>query len=232
LCEGRVPALNPGLRRVAACIREHGWVSKQKALESQEAFDVDDPKSRMLTATAWDAYSELIRKPSDRYYNHLPRIEEDFEDATKAIEWAKQIISNGNEYLRSLNIIAKDGYFNERREQGFAASMMAAYFRETKWAEAKKNRKDRKNEFLGQVGQKLEVEVTVKFLKELPNNYSRYGCTHLHSMETDEGHSIVWFCTGTPLDKDQKVKIRGTVKRHSEYNGRKQTMLTRVKEVA
>lgn len=82
------------------------------------------------------------------------------------------------------------------------------------------------SEHIGEIGDRVELEVT--YLRT--GSYdSMYGTTYIHSFEDTAGNILVWktnACGG--FDKN-KLKIKGTVKEHSEYRGVKQTVLTRCK---
>ena len=43
-----------------------------------------------------------------------------------------------------------------------------------------------------------------------------------------EGNVFIWI-TSCYIDMDKRIKLRGTIKEHSEYNNVKQTVLTRCK---
>lgn len=94
------------------------------------------------------------------------------------------------------------------------------------------------SEYVGEVGKRLEAEVTLVdvFGFEVPS-FTPWGGTDtkmVYKFEDASGNILVWFTTGYGLDAQQYpqgsiLKIRGTVKEHSEYKGSKQTVLQRVK---
>ena len=94
------------------------------------------------------------------------------------------------------------------------------------------------SEYVGEVGKRLEAEVTLVdvFGFEVPS-FTPWGGTDtkmVYKFEDAGGNILVWFTTGYGLDAQQYpqgsiLKIRGTVKEHSEYKGSKQTVLQRVK---
>ena len=62
---------------------------------------------------------------------------------------------------------------------------------------------------------------------------SFYGAKILHVFRTAEGRIVKWWATGATPDswvKGAVVSIRGTVKSQEEYQGRKETTLTRCTE--
>lgn len=111
---------------------------------------------------------------------------------------------------------------------------------EAKQAEEKKARelaeKAQKaiSQYQGEVGQKI----TVKIVDRHTASYETvYGITNIHIMKDAEGNIYTWktnnFIGWYDEDDEYIVPdeflITGTIKDHSEYNGEKQTVLTRCK---
>lgn len=84
------------------------------------------------------------------------------------------------------------------------------------------------DEHLGEVGEKVEVEVSID---RMVTKDGMYGTTYIYSMTSKQGHKLVWFASHRKL-QGVNVKIKGTIKRLGEFQGGKQTVLTRVSEVA
>lgn len=80
------------------------------------------------------------------------------------------------------------------------------------------------SEFLGEVKDRLELEVTVKKAVEL-NGF--YGRSTMHIMEDAVGNVLVWTTSAKTLVEGNQYNLRGTVKAHSIYKNTKQTVLTR-----
>ena len=88
------------------------------------------------------------------------------------------------------------------------------------------------SKFIGQIGDKITIEVTVKFSFENTNVY--YGHTvysYMYIMTDDDGNYYKW-STAKFFKVGEKYKIAATVKDHVEYKGTAQTVITRGKEVA
>jgi len=43
------------------------------------------------------------------------------------------------------------------------------------------------------------------------------------------GNHLTWFASGSDMEVGNTYKLLGTIKKHDEYNGVKQTILTRCK---
>lgn len=102
---------------------------------------------------------------------------------------------------------------------------------------AKRNQKDSVSGYLGNVGDKIEVEVTLKCTTYWDTDF---GTTYLHVMEDKDGNVLTWKTNNGSfmflpkgeeyykyIDTDYPFTIKGKVKDHTEYKGVKQTVLTR-----
>src|SRR5690606_4460124 len=111
----------------------------------------------------------------------------------------------------------------------FAASMANAYEMELKNIEYKarvaKEKEERKQgEFVGEVGKRQEFTATVNRVILFEN---AYGVTKFHIMTDENGNNLVWYSSGARLEEGATFTLKATVKEHKEYNGEKQTVLTR-----
>ena len=86
------------------------------------------------------------------------------------------------------------------------------------------------SEYVGTVGERIETEVKeVKLLTSFPTNY---GMTFLYRFIDENDNVLVWFAS-SPMEEHENVKrIKATIKAHSERDGVKQTILSRVKEIS
>ena len=86
---------------------------------------------------------------------------------------------------------------------------------------------------VGQVGDKVSIEVTYKHTASWENGYGGYwntGVTNLHTFQDAQGNIFTWKTDKfIEADYGTKVVISGTIKEHSEYKGIAQTALTRCK---
>ena len=81
-----------------------------------------------------------------------------------------------------------------------------------------------RGEFVGEVGQRLELELTV-----VKNIETRYG--RMMFFEDADEHTFVWATSAKDWEVGTEHHIRGTVKKHDRYNGLAQTWLSRCMEV-
>lgn len=116
------------------------------------------------------------------------------------------------------------------------AEREAALAKEREEREAAEKARKAVSQYVGSVGDKVQVECTLLYSAsyEVPS-FRGFGTTtmYCHAFRDGDGNKLVWK-TGTPIgvDKDAAVTIRGTVKGHDEYDGERQTVLTRCKVVA
>ena len=86
------------------------------------------------------------------------------------------------------------------------------------------------SEFVGNKGDKSEFDVVVT--KSIGFD-GQFGYTFINVFNIkDTNNQLVWTTTTKSYEVGTQLKIKGTIKDHREYNGIKQTVLTRVKEVA
>ena len=90
------------------------------------------------------------------------------------------------------------------------------------------------SQYVGNVGDRLDLEVTFikRFTYEIPS-FRGLGTDYMaiNTFKDDEGNCFIWKSTRAYFNvaEGSKVRLRGTVKEHSEYKGTKQTMLQRCK---
>lgn len=86
------------------------------------------------------------------------------------------------------------------------------------------------SQFQGQVGERLEIDVTIK--KAFLIN-GMYGASMCYTMVDADDNEFVWITTSTrtQLKEGETCTIRGTVKAHKVYRNVPQTTLTRCTKV-
>lgn len=84
------------------------------------------------------------------------------------------------------------------------------------------------NEYFGQVGNKTEVK-----LKSISNIWvdTYYGSTCMNKFVDEENRVFVWWTKKEINTNGEFKNIRFTIKNHNEYNGEKQTVITRAKVI-
>lgn len=108
--------------------------------------------------------------------------------------------------------------------------------REARWAEEKAA-----SEYVGSVGDKLDIEVT--FSHEVSFD-TQFGSMYIYFFKDEAGNTLAWKTSSmlwiNELDengnnifirKGDKIRFSASIKEHSEYKGEKQTMLQRVRKI-
>ena len=207
------------LTYVSACIRDSGWISRSKAQEDYCQATADYAVD-VMTAT------EGKRKK----YGYPETNEQDRELAQKSIVWAKELEAT-NDYLNNIKIIALDEV-TTYKNMGFAASIVSSFTRHIereikKEMKATAKKQELISDYVGSIGQKIQIEL--KFVA-CHSFETQWGTTDILKFLDQEGNVFIWkTSTSQLIEQGQTVKIKGTIKDHSEYAGARQTILTRCK---
>ena len=84
------------------------------------------------------------------------------------------------------------------------------------------------SEYVGSIGERLDLYLTVERTIELDGSYGR---STMHIMRDDCGNLFVWTTASKSWAVDTEHHIKGTVKDHRKYKNECQTVLTRCLEV-
>lgn len=80
--------------------------------------------------------------------------------------------------------------------------------------------------YVGTVGDRLKLEVTVETVMHMEGHY---GARSMVRFRDAHGNALVWWASGhIEMAKGETLKVRATVKEHSEYKGEAQTIVSRV----
>lgn len=203
-------------------MRHFGWTSRKAESENEG-----------LVATARRVQIFIFGNSKDREESYPKSeffvTEQDTLAAEQAIEWAKTLNGTGeNEYRYNLSVIARAARV-DYKGLGFAASMLASHKRELGTMEERKRSADAdaKSVYVGIIGEKIDFEAVVE---KVILTASDWGALNIHKMRTTDGNILTWFASSAELTIGETYKLTGTVKKHEEYRGAKQTVVTRVKE--
>lgn len=210
---------------VSEAVKRFGWVSRTAA--SQCMFDPKTPTVSVVESNLCDlrSHKEEIRKRA-----FLPS-DEARSEAAVALAWGREKFgkvdpSTLNDYEFNLRVaIANDTL--EMRNTGIVASLIAAYKKEMEQEYLRKNELVT-NEYFAAPKEKIEgVKCTLVSVRAFED---MWGDRYLHKFKTESGHILIWWTSTDPWDEHQDYVIKGTVKANEEYNGNKQTVLTRVSQ--
>ena len=212
-----------------AAIREFGWRGR-------------DYENGSTTATI--VHEAMYPTPPSRHdYIRPPKptiTAEDKAAATAALEYVKGIETPWGDYVRNLRTLARDGFCNDKE---FNLTVSMARFvqnqadRDREYAERQRARETRnagtpESQHVGNVKERLTFSsVLLESIKVIPAE-GPYGPTSVDLLKfvTPEGNRVCWFSSSATDFSDlvgKDVKLVGTVKGHNEFQGVKETQLTR-----
>ena len=172
----------------------------------------------------WD--SEELKQVRQIYHDGISK--EGYERAKKILDWFNGIPEEqkkNNAFFHNVHVISKDGVIIPKNF-GYLMGLLPTYAKVEGSLKAKEKSND-KNEHYGAPGQKF-VNVQVKVVNSRDVR-GYYGTSQFVLMKDNHGRSFTWFNNGkTDMQVGKEYIIKGTIKKHSEYNGLKQTELTRV----
>ena len=221
---------------VAAVIRNDGWMSRT------QARNMYNNGGAPIFATADTAWGVMVKVALDdtREINpkYLPT-KEDFARATNCLDFLRVFVDKElekgelNDYLYNLNIACRMGDI-DFKASGIVASIIATVAREEgKEIERRKfsNLKETSKHFAAE-GDKVVAFVTLMAQREIEG---QYGCTTMLKFVSSEGNAITWFASGSFSDgtwvTGNTYILAGTVKKNDDYQGTKQTLMTRCNAV-
>lgn len=103
-------------------------------------------------------------------------------------------------------------------------------------AEAEERARKAISQHIGQVGDKIDLDVTLEKSAwfDVPS-FRGFGTDtmHVYTFRDTQGNALVWKTSGClDIEEGQQVHLKGTIKAHDEYKDEKQTVLTRCKITA
>lgn len=209
------------LEASAAHVRLDGWMSRARARDAYPPVLATADSVLGWFCFNWTKADERDRKDhGDRIPNDRDR-----ELAKDALEWAKGLtkkekLSDYEYNLTALAQVEVIGY----RHLGLLVSLVPVYEKHLGREVARKLRAE-KSEHFGEVKKREIWELTPVRWNEIEGEW---GTTYIVGFLSKDGNEAVWFASRNPdLEMGHTYKIKGTVKKHDEYQGAKQTHLTR-----
>ncbi len=198
-----------------AVVRVNGWVSASQARDS------------FKTSTA-----SLVRDhfaPSIFVRRELEKVtEDDKTEGAAALAWVRNDLASRpahklSDYEWNLTALLTGELtpLDELNKIAPVARMYARHLEDVAKASSTIN------EWFGKPGDKFVLPLTVVSVHDIE---SEWGTTHKHVMTDPDGRTFIWWSSSARLAIGQHT-IKGTVKAHDEYKGRKQTTVTRCKAV-
>ncbi len=193
----------------AGFIRTKGYVSKAKQAET--GYE-----------TTGEAVIYSIRSvPGYK----LETTAEDRNWAAKTIEFFRATETFGNDYMDNIRVLMKQDLVLERHVALISSAVLAA-----QRALAPKPIVAESN-FVGKEKERLR-NLDLLLEKIIFLGHGTFGPSYLHLLKDTTGNQFSWI-TGNKLEiaEGSRVKLDASVKQHKLYNGVKQTVLTRAKQL-
>jgi hypothetical protein len=231
-CGGGYYRLDPldVLARTAVAIREDGWLSRTAARNSMMPVSAT---ADVVSSDFWaldPKYRDLLAKKAT---------EADHKEAAAAWEWAATAAEgSSNDYLYNVQTVSQMTSIDARL-LGITCSILVAY-RKFMDREIERRKAKAESHHFGEVGKRGVFELT---LVGYTSCEGYYGTTHIFRFIEGEGNRVTWFSsrdvewawgvdeeTGEPgeLRRGDTFTVKATVKKHEEYKGVAQTVVTRV----
>jgi hypothetical protein len=211
------------LTKTAALIDKYGWVPKSAANEEHSATASDvlqvyfPPDSKYHQAyAAWKKWREELNLDDPKWRK----------EAEAARAWLKEQTGTG-EYWHNLHAIDQaEGV--PTHLFGYWCSVMSGYQRAMEKLRLAE-REPKLNEHVGDVKERRDFNVKLKKRRSFEG---AYGTVRLHEFRDEDGRTLIWWANVDPeMELDGQYRIKGTIKKHDEREGWKQTVLTRVKVI-
>ena len=204
-------------------IKTHGWLAAGVAFNNP---GIGKPTASRVRGLLFET-----GKYADKARAEVATVILDTDRINGALEWARTV-EGDSDYIRNIRTLANAkavGY----KHIGFVASIIPAHDKAME-RETERVRKAEAREALpesnwvGDIGNRITIKyVTLDNIRELDGNF---GITYLHKMTDADGNELVWFASKNNLCKvGDTINMTATVKRHGEFNGRKNTVVNRAK---
>lgn len=214
----RLDSLLPFVRSYA---RLFGWVSAKKAQEEGKQSSAGDIQLLLGCFKLSEREKQVLRDV------RAGITDEDREWCQKAIVWAASREA-ATDFDHNLRAIANSGECS-RRTFAFACSIVGAYRRHIEGEIVRENNR-KASEHFGVVGDKIEATLFVVSVKTVDGFY---GPSTIYRLIDAEGRTFIWF-TGSgegKLAEQAWVRVKATIKKHDEFRGLRQTVITRCKRL-
>lgn len=154
--------------------------------------------------------------------------EETKDTVDKIVEYYLSIKDN-SEFIHNIHVMLNEGYV-DARSFGYLCYLPEGYAKHIQREIEKAQRLEEKSEHFGEVGKRYKDKV-VYSIELLTSWYTEFGITRLYKIILDDGLVLTWKSTkDIECDEGENFdKITFTVKGHNEYNGKKQTEVSRCK---
>lgn len=209
------------LRYAVEVIRFFGYVKSDQP---------ESTKQKTLEFIRYDAGYRLDKITCRKIENTIeqgfdPNRSEVSDYVGKMLTWISGADDSRSDYIYNLKLIAGMNYI-EYKHFGYLVSLVPAFERENSRRVEREKTKQAENQstWQGEKGKRIKVKISSADIVTSWEN--QYGITKIWKILDAEGNVYIWKTTN---NIPECTEIIGTVKEHDEFNGTKQTILTRCK---
>ena len=225
------------LRYAFECYKHWGYQKAENSYAEENGFLPVGYRSTRSRVTDYYYINRCLQRERDRLRAEMAEVgfdaDSDYarETTAAALDWIRNVDPD-SEYIRNLKVICSDKY-TDWRSLGILVSLTTAYNRHLgKIAAYEKKESAHKKEveasnYVGEIKDRLTVNCTS--FTCVSSWANMYGMTFLYNFKDADGNVFIWYASKPVDNEDRVATVVGTVKDHSEYNGVKQTVLTRCK---
>lgn len=215
--------IGEALRYVAETTRHFGYVKADGERPTKyRARDYYEADHRMAGLLQEELEREMWEVSFDVNSDYAKEISE------KALKW---VLSQGanSEYIHNLKTVCSASHVTFENF-GILASLIPSYNRaieREQRVEAERN-VGMKSEHIGTVGDRITI--LISDYRVITSWETQYGITAIYKITDESGNVFTWKTSGGIVEGTKKISA--TVKSHNEYNGTKQTEITRCRAVS
>lgn len=220
-----------------AAIRLFGWVPRGQRQDGLHCT------AECVGFLDWhNPRDDEARKIKTAILAELDSGREDYVERAQAIiAWAAELPAR-SDYERNLKVAVKSSFVIDKTF-GLVVSASAAFDRQQAREDEAAARKakeaaereaikgdDKRNAHFGEIGARVECEIGLVAMRGTPDR--GFGPGVLHTFYGPDGQVLKWFTSKGLGHPGDRIKAKFTVKKHGEFNGMKETIITRVAKLA
>lgn len=228
---------------VAEEIKRNGWVSAKTARANSEMYAGDSGARVPMVSTATSArgmMEEVKRKGLGDWRDNRWEPDQDSRKlAAAALEWLRETYGDyqGDENIWWNMRLLTQSDAVDPKGAGLLAYGVQHYKQHLDKEAAEADRKRREasrvpqkpSEWVGEVGERQTFILTVVGEQEIQSDF---GSSTLYTMKDPSGNIFKWFASGyTTIERGKTYRLKATVKKHDDWKGQKQTVISRATPV-
>ena len=219
----------------AEIINHFGYISKRKVAEAAEEDIVLIPTITKVNQYIMADYNLIGGSERVAIKDEMDEIgfnkdsDKVITEVENALNWLKEQEATDG-YMNNLKVICNMEYI-EWKHMGILISLLPTYHK-TVDDNIKSEKAKAKSEHIGNIGDKINIDCESFELLYVSENWvNSYRCvlTHVYKITDKSGNVYIWRASRGIDEIEKIIKVTGTVKDHNNYNGIKQTQVTRCK---